>query len=115
MHQGATIVVVSSGGELAGRCELSPTMYLISCPSGQPPRSAFGHIFSRQLSLLVEIGILQTEITDQALQRLQNAVEDNDIISHPEGDVASLALNLMQNPPLAALAPSLVVLFSGLN
>jgi len=105
MHQGATIVVVSSGGELAGRCELSPTMYLISCPSGQPPRSAFGHIFSRQLSLLVEIGILQTEITDQALQRLQNAVEDNDIISHPEGDVASLALNLMQNP-IAILGPS---------
>ena len=38
MNQGATIVVISSGGELAGRCELSQTMYLISCPSGQPPR-----------------------------------------------------------------------------
>ena len=86
-------------------CELSDSVHLISCPSGQPPRSAFGHIFSRQLAFLVEIGILQTEITEQALERLQVAVEDNDIITYPEGDVASLALNLMQNP-IAILGPN---------
>ncbi len=103
--QGATMVVISSGGELAGMCELSETAHLISCPSGQPPRSAFGHIFSRQLSLLVELGILQTEISDDALIRLQLAVEDNDIITYPEGDVASLALNLMQNP-IAIIGPN---------
>lgn len=102
--QGATMVVISSGGELAGMCELSDKVHLISCPSGQPPRSAFGHIFSRQLSLLVEIGILQTEISEESLRRLQDAVDDNDIIEHPEGDVASLALNLMQNP-IAILGP----------
>lgn len=105
MNSGATIIVISSGGELSGMCELSDTVHLISCPSGQPPRSAFGHIFSRQLSLLVEIGILQTEITSDALQRLQNAVEDCDIIAHPEGDVASLALNMMENP-IAILGPN---------
>lgn len=105
MSQGATMVVISSGGELAGMCELSPKANLISCPSGQPPRSAFGHIFSRQLSLLVEIGILQTEISDDALMRLQVAVEDNDIITHPEGDVASLALNIMKNP-IAIIGPN---------
>ncbi len=104
IQQGATMVVISSGGELAGMCELSDKVHLISCPSGQPPRSAFGHIFSRQLSLLVEIGILQTEISEQSLRRLQDAVDDNDIIEHPEGDVASLALNLMQNP-IAILGP----------
>ena len=103
--QGATIVVISSGGELSGMCELSKSVHLISCPSGQPPRSAFGHIFSRQLAFLVEIGILQIEITEQALERLQVAVEDNDIITYPEGDVASLALNLMQNP-IAILGPN---------
>ena len=104
IQQGATMVVISSGGELAGMCELSDKVHLISCPSGQPPRSAFGHIFSRQLSLLVEIGILQTEISEESLRRLQDAVDDNDIIEHPEGDVASLALNLMQNP-IAILGP----------
>ena len=105
MHQGATIIVISSGGILSGMCELSDTMHLISCPAGQPPRTAFGHIFSRQLSLLVEIGILQTEISDEALSRLQVAVEDCDIISNPEGDVASLALNMLENP-IAILGPS---------
>ena len=105
MHQGATIIVISSGGILSGMCDLSDSMYLISCPAGQPPRTAFGHIFSRQLSLLVEIGILQTEISDDALSRLQEAVEDCDIISNPEGDVASLALNMLENP-IAILGPS---------
>lgn len=104
IEQEATIIVISSGGELAGMCELSETVHLISCPSGQPPRSAFGHIFSRQLAILVEIGILQSDITDDALARLQNAVEDNDIITYPEGDVASLALNMMENP-IAILGP----------
>ncbi len=104
MDSDATIVVISSGGELAGMCELSDKAHLISCPSGQPPRSAFGHILSRQLALLLEIGILQTEISEHALMRLQLAIEDNDIITHPEGDVASLALNLMQNP-IAILGP----------
>ena len=104
MSQDGTIVVISSGGILSGMCELSESMYLISCPGGQPPRSAFGHIFSRQLSLLVEIGVLQLEITDEALQRLQAAVDDSDIIAYPEGDVASLALNMMDNP-IAILGP----------
>ena len=73
MNSDATIVVISSGGELAGMCELSDKVHLISCPSGQPPRSAFGHILSRQLALLLEIGILQTEISEHALMRLQLA------------------------------------------
>ncbi len=105
MSQDATIVVISSGGVLSGMCELSDSMYLISCPGGQPPRSAFGHIFSRQLSLMLEIGILQSGITDDTLIRLQQSVSDNDITLHPEGDVASLALNMMENP-IAILGPN---------
>jgi glucose/mannose-6-phosphate isomerase len=104
MIQDGTIVVISSGGILSGMCELSESMYLISCPGGQPPRSAFGQIFSRQLSLMLELGILNCEITDIALQRLQDAVIDCDIISNPEGDVASLALNMLENP-IAILGP----------
>ena len=60
IDQDATVVVISSGGILSGMCELSDSVYLISCPGGQPPRSAFGHIFSRHLSLMIEIGILRT-------------------------------------------------------
>ena len=105
LAKGATIIVVSSGGELAGMCELSDRMYLISCPSGQPPRSAFGHIFSRQLALLAEIGVLKYDIANSAINRLEQSIKDCDILSNPEGDVASLALNLMERR-IAILGPS---------
>ena len=104
IDQDATVVVISSGGILSGMCELSDSVYLISCPGGQPPRSAFGHIFSRHLSLMIEIGILRTELSDAAIKRLQEAIEDSNIIIHPEGDVASLALNMTKNP-IAILGP----------
>lgn len=102
---GGTVVVISSGGILSGLCELSNSAYLISCPSGQPPRSAFGHIFSRQLSLMNQLGILQTELSQSAVTRLKQAVKDCDITENPEGDVASLALNLLENP-ISIIGPS---------
>ena len=105
LKKGATIIAVSSGGELAGMCELSSDMHLISCPSGQPPRSAFGHIFSRQLAFLVEIGVMKYDLPNSALTRLEKSIEDCDIIANPEGDVASLALNLMRRQ-IAILGPN---------
>ena len=104
INQKGTVVVISSGGILSGMCELSNSVYLISCPGGQPPRSAFGHIFTRQLYLMIEIGVLNCEISDMVIKRLQGAIEDNNIILHPEGDVASLALNMTKNP-IAILGP----------
>jgi glucose/mannose-6-phosphate isomerase len=105
LKENGTIIVISSGGILAGMCELSQTMHLISCPSGQPPRTAFGHLFSRQLALLVELEILPNLLDENALMRLSSACEENDILLNPEGDVASLALNLT-NSPIAILGPS---------
>ncbi len=102
---GGTVVVISSGGILSGLCELSNTAHLISCPGGQPPRSAFGHLFSRQLALMNQLGILQTELSIDAIERLKQAAKDCDITQHPEGDVASLALNLLENP-IAIIGPS---------
>jgi glucose/mannose-6-phosphate isomerase len=101
---GANIVVISSGGQLAGMCELYERMYLISCPSGQPPRSAFGHIFARQLALMVEIGILPNSIEESSLMRLRDAIDNCNILNDPEGDVASLALNML-DAPIAILGP----------
>ncbi len=101
---GATIVVISSGGELSGLCELSDKMFLISCPNGQPPRSAFGHILSRQLTLLSEIGIMKSKISDNEMLRLSSVIEDSDIVKYPHGDVASLALNLLEYP-ITVIAP----------
>jgi len=101
---GASIVVISSGGELAGMCELYDRMFLISCPGGQPPRSAFGHIFARQLALMVEIGILSSRIEEASLMRLRDAIGNCNILDDPEGDIASLALNMLE-APIAILGP----------
>ena len=47
----ATVVVISTGGILSGLAELHYNCYYIPSIGGQPPRSAFGHIFARQLAL----------------------------------------------------------------
>ena len=101
---GATIVAITSGGQLAGMCEVYNDIHLIACPSGQPPRSAFGHIFSRQLALMAEIGVLPDKIEPEAFVRLQASVENYDIMNDPEGDIASLALNLLE-APITILSP----------
>ena len=103
-----TVVVISAGGILSGLCEIYPNCFLLPSPGGQPPRTAFGHIFSRQLSLLRNIGVLPIPVegSDEAmLERLQSASEGFDILNDPEGDVAQLALCMLERP-IALLGPT---------
>ena len=108
LKAGATAVVISTGGYLSGLTELYPTCHLIPSVGGQPPRSAFGHIFSRQLGLLRNLGILPKprEGSDDAmLERLQDASDGFDVLKDPEGDVAQLALCMIDRP-IALLGPT---------
>jgi len=103
-----TVVVISCGGILSGLCEIYPKCFLIPSPGNQPPRTAFGHIFSRQLGFLRSIGVLPKPIegSDEAmLERLQKASEGFDILNDPEGDVAQLALCMLERP-IALLGPT---------
>ena len=103
-----TVVVISAGGILSGLCEIYPNCFLLPSPGGQPPRTAFGHIFSRQLGLLRHIGVLPIPVegSDEAmLERLQAASEGFDILNDPEGDVAQLALCMLERP-IALLGPT---------
>ena len=105
---GATTVVISTGGVLSGLPEIYPKCFLLPSVGGQPPRTAFGHIFSRQLGLLRNIGVLPQprEGADEAMfDRLQLATEGFDILSDPEGDVAQLALCMLERP-IALLGPT---------
>jgi glucose/mannose-6-phosphate isomerase len=105
---GATTVVISTGGILSGLPEIYPKCFLLPSVGGQPPRTAFGHIFSRQLGLLRNIGVLPQprEGADEAMfDRLQLAVEGFDIVNDPEGDVAQLALCMLERP-IALLGPT---------
>ena len=108
LKAGATTIAISTGGELAGLPELYPECYLIPSIGGQPPRSAFGHIFSRQLGLLRHLGILPfpPEGADEAmLTRLQTAMDGFDILEDPDGDIAQLAM-CMVDRPIALLGPT---------
>tara|TARA_Y100000766_G_scaffold173466_1_gene148904 strand:+ start:1268 stop:2401 length:1134 start_codon:yes stop_codon:yes gene_type:complete len=103
-----TVVVISAGGILSGLCEIYPNCFLLPSPGGQPPRTAFGHIFSRQLGFLRNIGVLPIPVegSDEAmLERLQAASEGFDILNDPEGDVAQLALCMLERP-IALLGPT---------
>lgn len=108
LKNGATVIVISTGGELSGLCELYSNCHLISSIGGQPPRTAFGHIFSRQLALMRIIGALPQpfEGEDEAmLQRLQQAVDGFDILKDPEGDITQLAMALLERP-ISIIGPS---------
>lgn len=114
VKQGATVIVIATGGVLAGLPELSPRCHLIPTVGGQPPRTAFGHIFARQLACLERLGLAPTldESKRTAMfARLQDHNEHFDIEAHPEGDIALLAASLMEQPLAVAgpteLAPAL--------
>ncbi len=51
LEEGGVVVGICSGGELENLLSQSDESLCISVPSGQMPRSAFGHLFGSQLSL----------------------------------------------------------------
>jgi glucose/mannose-6-phosphate isomerase len=108
LRGGATVIAIATGGELAGFPELYPRCYLIPSVGGQPPRTAFGHIFSRQLACLEHLGLFPSvpqHVRDGMLKRLQANNEHFDVLTQPEGDIALLATSLLDRP-IAVLGPT---------
>ena len=106
LKSGATVVVISTGGILSGLAELHYNCYFIPSVGGQPPRSAFGHIFSRQLALFRHLGILTDEGKDEAmLDRLQKIVSDYDFVNNDDSDLLDL-ISFMATQPIALLGPT---------
>ena len=57
------------------------TCFLIPSIGGQPPRTAFGHLFSRQLACMQHLGILPQQSEEEyesMMVRLHNASDSND-------------------------------------
>ena len=107
LDRGMTVLVLSSGGELAGMAETNEGMHLIGVPSGQPPRSAFGHLFGRQLAVARSLGLLPNDGgNDEAmLARLRAASMGHDPRATPSGGVDELAMELLERP-VALLGPT---------
>ncbi|MAP59494.1 MAG: hypothetical protein CL978_04595 [Euryarchaeota archaeon] len=108
LNAGATVIIISTGGMLAGMPEIFTRCHLVPSIGGQPPRSAFGHIFSRQLGLLREIGALPKPNRDteqQMIDRLKEACDGFDIIKDSNGDLVELA-SFMSSNPIALVGPT---------
>ena len=94
---GGTVVGICSGGELEVILSGDDNSVCLNVPSGQMPRSAFGHIFGTQLSACWELGILprpSSEELSSMLGRLSNASLESDL-SDNTGMAATLSRSLV--------------------
>ena len=108
LKQGATVVVIATGGVLAGFCELYEHCYLIPSIGGQPPRTAFGHLFSRQLALVEHLGLIPQQPDDERgamLVRLEYACQSNDFRNASGVALLDLAMALREHP-ISLLGPT---------
>ena len=106
LKAGATVIVISTGGILSGLAELHYNCYFIPSIGGQPPRSAFGHIFARQLALFRGLGILPHSNQDkEMLNRLQLVVNDYDFINNDDNELIEL-ISFMATQPISLLGPT---------
>ena len=107
LEEGGVVVGICSGGELENLLSQSDESLCISVPSGQMPRSAFGHLFGSQLSLCWALGVLpqpsEEEIT-QMLGRLRSCSKLVDIVGG-DGKVAAMA-NGMSEREIAIVSAS---------
>ena len=106
VKSGAIAVVISTGGILSGLAEINENCHFIPSVGGQPPRSAFGHIFSRQLGLFRRLKILPELSNDEEmLARLQATIEEYDFINNENLDLIELC-NIITTQPISLLGPT---------
>ncbi|MBO58364.1 MAG: hypothetical protein CMA77_05150 [Euryarchaeota archaeon] len=101
VEKGIESVVISSGGLL------SDFDKHVQVPSGQPPRSAFGHLFGALLRIAVSRGIIPTEETESLTNRLHETVKEFDFENNPESPTISIAKTLLQREIGIVAAPEL--------
>ena len=105
LKRDGTLIGLCSGGELAGICEIEENAHLCLIPSGQPPRSAFGHIFGTQLAIAWELGIIQKPADielQQMISRIQQYISLYDFTQNQNSEVSTLA-NAMNQGNIAIL------------
>jgi glucose/mannose-6-phosphate isomerase len=98
LESGIPVVGISSGGRLQELLEAADDGWWIPVPGGQPPRSAFGHLFSRLLQVSLACGRLGLSLDEQQInaEEVREAVTEWDFVNNPESQAIDLAL-LMQD------------------
>ena len=101
---GCSVVGMSSGGELQTLLENSNQTW-IELPGGQPPRSAFGHIFGAQIALSWKLGITSPpDDLDSMIVRLFEAVGACDFTENDGDDVIGEMAESILNREVSVLA-----------
>lgn len=101
---GCSVVGMSSGGALQTLLENSNQIW-IELPGGQPPRSAFGHIFGAQVALSWKLGITSPpDDLDSMIERLFEAVEACDFTDSEGDDVIGEMAESILNRNVSVLA-----------
>ena len=101
---GCSVVGMSSGGALQTLLESSNQIW-IELPGGQPPRSAFGHIFGAQVALSWKLGITSPpDDLDSMIERLFEAVEACDFTDSEGDDVIGEMAESILNRNVSVLA-----------
>ena len=101
---GCSVVGMSSGGTLQTLLESSNQIW-IELPGGQPPRSAFGHIFGTQVALSWKLGITSPpDDLDSMIERLVEAVEACDFTDSEGDDVIGEMAESILNRNVSVLA-----------
>ena len=101
---GCSVVGMSSGGALQTLLENSNQIW-IELPGGQPPRSAFGHIFGAQVALSWKLGITSPpDDLDSMIERLVEAVEACDFTDSEGDDVIGEMAESIMNRNVSVLA-----------
>ena len=91
IREGGTVIGISSGGKLEEILDGQENGVWISVPSGQPPRSALGHIFGTQLNICWTMGLLPINTEkEEMLQRLEKSSKNLDIING-DGEIIQIA------------------------
>ena len=84
LEGGGTVIGISSGGSLQKMVDGNEEAAWVEVPSGQPPRSAFGHLFGAQLNICWSLGLLPRPDADELsemFERLSEASRDSDFLN----------------------------------
>ncbi len=110
LEGGGTVVGISSGGALQQMVDGHDDAAWVEVPGGQPPRSAFGHLFGSQLNVCWSLGLLpkpEDADLDSMLARLREASAGCDLLGHDEmattiaSSLEDRAIGIISTPCLA--------------
>lgn len=94
ISRGASVVAITSGGELADICK-TQNLPVIAIPGGQPPRTALGYLLMPMIVACVQLGYLPEQRFDAAIEELKKCRADWRIEANSERNQPKALSNML--------------------